>query len=97
LSDIFLKSVDLFRKSLDREEDENFTEIASASEMIKSVEEKVSEHPVSQQTRVRTFCLTIQYLSACLAPYFDIIGVFMQANPMFAGTMWGAIHLVFKV
>lgn len=64
--------------------------------MLKAIEEHAKSHPIHSSLLTKC-CKKIHSLSTKLTPYFEIIGIFVQAHPEFAALAWGSIRLVFQV
>jgi len=64
--------------------------------MLKAIEEHANSHPIHSSLLTKC-CKKIHSLSTKLTPYFEIIGIFVQAHPEFAALAWGSIRLVFQV
>jgi hypothetical protein len=46
---------------------------------------------------LRRAIYAVDALNDSLSPYFDIVAIFVQSHPEFAGIAWGSIRLIFKV
>jgi hypothetical protein len=51
----------------------------------------------SDKSRLAACCRKIANFANSFAPYFDIINIFVQINPEWAGWFWGSLSLVFQV
>jgi len=63
--------------------------------MIRDIVKRCEEHPI-HEARLTRCCQRIGGLARKLAPFFDIISIFVHAGPEFAGFAWGALRLVFQ-
>lgn len=64
--------------------------------MLEAIGQQTKNHP-SHSSLLTKCCKKIQDLSNKLEPYFEIINLFVQTHPEFAGLAWGSIRLVFLV
>jgi hypothetical protein len=91
----FFKSHELFFNTLSGNERSQFKSCTSPEELLEEVK-KFSRFKGEKRTWTRPFeC--IKKFSDSLAPYFDIIGTFIQSNPQWTATAWGAVRFILQV
>ncbi|KAH0542496.1 hypothetical protein FGG08_003092 [Glutinoglossum americanum] len=95
-SNIFAVAFETFRGSFSGDEGSDFTNFPNAESMLESISRQVTEHPV-HRSRLTTCCRKISSLADTLTPFFEIVGIFVQTNPKYAGLVWGAMRLVFQL
>lgn len=49
------------------------------------------------ESRLTKVCSVISRFSASLAPYFDIITIFVSSHPECAALVWGSLRLIFAL
>lgn len=95
-AEVFSSACKAFREGLSEEDLKDFIEYQDSSAMIQDIVNRCKEHPI-HEARLTRCCQRIDLLASNLAPFFNIINIFVQAGPQFAGFAWGALRLVFQV
>jgi len=91
----FFKSHELFFNTLSGNERSQFKSCISAEELLEEVK-KFSRFKGEKRIWIRPFeC--IKRFSDSLAPYFDIIGMFIQSNPQWTAIAWGVVRFILQV
>jgi hypothetical protein len=95
--ELFIQARDRFMASLPPHERALLPSCDSAEKLLMAVSEiKLMKRAVSFTMR-RCLIDHIKSLVDALRPYFECIGLFVQANSAIAAPVWGAIRLVLQV
>ena len=65
------------------------------SAMILQLSQELDDY--KNNRKLSGLCRKVERFASAFAPFFDVIGIFVQSNPEFAALAWGAIRLVFLV
>jgi len=91
----FLKSHELFFNALSGNEKSQFKSCRSSEELLEEVK-KFLRFKGEKRSWTRPFeC--IKRFSDSLAPYFDIIGTFIQSNPQWSAIAWGTVRFILQL
>lgn len=93
---IFQEACNSFRSNLPTANVEEFVEYDTADQMLSSIQSLAENHPVHSGRLLAVFGIIHQF-SRSLEPYFDIIGIFVQARPEYAALVWGSLSMIFRV
>ncbi|KAF4453686.1 NACHT domain-containing protein [Fusarium austroafricanum] len=61
--------------------------------MIKQLEKEISGY--KNHSRFAGLCRKLDRFASLFAPFFSVVGTFVQSNPEYSALAWGAIRLVF--
>jgi hypothetical protein len=95
-SDSFGLACSSFLESLSDECRAKFAAFKDADSMLEDLHQLALNHP-AQKSRLMMYCARVKSLASILGPYFDVVGILVQANPEYAGVTWGALRLIFVV
>ena len=92
---VFREAHDHFVASLSPKDRDLYSRCNSAQELLAEVQkfEAVSR----DRLRGRGLIARIKSFSDRLEPYFDVIGIIVQAHPEYAAFVWGTVRMVLQV
>jgi hypothetical protein len=93
---LFKLASDSFRDNLPVRERNSFKQYENATSMISEIQDLERSHPVNR-SQLMTACRKIDGLARKLEPYFEVINIFVQIQPEYAGLVWGSLRMIFKV
>lgn len=50
----------------------------------------------ANRSKLAVCCKKIGFFAQAFAPYFDVIGIFVQIKPEWAGWFWGVLRLILQ-
>ncbi|KAK3998072.1 hypothetical protein QBC44DRAFT_375961 [Cladorrhinum sp. PSN332] len=94
--DVFASSRDRFLQSLGPREKLLYSPCASEDDFLLAIAKMdvLAKQHVARRGKITK---SIQSLSKLLAPYFEIVNIFVQSNPEFSALFWGAFRLVLEL
>lgn len=93
---VFRKACDSFRENLPAIQQGEFTKYKDAQSMISAIQALAENHPV-HRTKLTEAVRKLHRFSSKLEPYFDIVSIFVQMSPEYAGLVWGSLRMIFQV
>lgn len=94
--EVFEKVFSSFYNSLPNSERKEFDGFPDSQTMLESIRQICQSNPV-HSSRLTRFAQKLQNFAVKLNPYFEVVNIFVQTNPLYAGLVWGTIRLVFQV
>ncbi|KAF2107029.1 hypothetical protein BDV96DRAFT_654121 [Lophiotrema nucula] len=93
---VFDEAHKAFRAQLSSEELAEISSVSSIEELLQAVR-ALSENHFLHKSRYKTCARKITQFGQSFAPYFEVINIFVQTNPEYAGLVWGSIRLILKL
>ncbi|KAF2093930.1 hypothetical protein NA57DRAFT_80935 [Rhizodiscina lignyota] len=72
----------------------SFRAYSSHKEMVADIRSLSTQY--EQRSKLALCCRKIATFSTVFAPYFDVVNIFVQIKPDWAGGIWGTIRLIFQ-
>lgn len=94
-SEVFEATIRSFRDSLPQGGQEAFQEFQSPQAMTEHIKDHCARF--QKERKFSLFCNRLHEFAKAWEPFFDIVNIFVQASPEWAGVAWGAIRMVFLV
>jgi hypothetical protein len=85
-----------FRGNLPVSDENVFKEYKDAQSMISAIQEQAKNHPI-HRSRLTVACRKLHGFTSLLEPYFEIVNIFVQVKPEYAGLVWGSMRMIFYV
>jgi hypothetical protein len=85
-----------FRSNLPVRERNSLKQYENATSMISEIQDLANSHPVNR-SKLTKACRKIDGLARKLEPYFEVVNIFVQVQPEYAGLVWGSLRTIFKV
>lgn len=92
---IFVSSMQNFRNSLSETDARNFHNFDNPELMIEDIAQRCRDRRLN--SKVLGCCQAIKGFADKMLPFFEVIDIFIQSHPDWAGLAWGAVRLVFLV
>jgi hypothetical protein len=90
---IFQDAYGSFRELFPQTQQEEFKEYRDAQSMISAIHELAENHPI-HRTKLTAAVRKLHNFSRNLEPYFDIVNIFIQANPEYTCLIWGSLRTI---
>lgn len=95
-AEIFRVACQSFRDNLPVSDKEEFKEYGDAQSMISAIQELANNHPI-HRSRLTAACRKLDQFTKEIEPFFEIINIFVQIKPDYAGLVWGSMRIIFQV
>ncbi|KAL6880723.1 hypothetical protein J3F83DRAFT_39 [Trichoderma novae-zelandiae] len=92
LFDVALHTV---RNGLSEADKRHFRRFADHREMLADIRRNICRY--TGNSRLRRCAEKVASFANGFAPFFDVIGVFVQVKPEYAAVLWGTIWFIFKI
>ncbi|KAF2451638.1 hypothetical protein P171DRAFT_9664 [Karstenula rhodostoma CBS 690.94] len=64
--------------------------------MIKEIDD-LAKDSLSRPSKIRKPLQMIANIAHALEPYFEVVGIYVQTNPEYAGLVWGTLRFIFMM
>lgn len=65
--------------------------------MVQSIRAKVDRNSALNTPRLDKFCKKINNFASAMAPFFEVVDIFVNTHPEWVGVFWRSLRLLFKV
>ena len=94
--ELFDAALQITRRALSEDDAKRFRKFKDHSEMVRELMVHVRRYTGSSP-RLLECAERVASFSNAFAPFFDVVGVLVQAKPEWAAVFWGVLLFVFKV
>ncbi|KAL7806919.1 hypothetical protein V8C26DRAFT_334823 [Trichoderma gracile] len=92
---LFEVALHAVRDGLSEADKRHFKRFANHHEMMADIRHNVCKY--TGNSRLRRCAEKVASFANGFAPFFDVIGVFVQVKPEYAAVLWGTILFIFKI
>ena len=93
---IFARVYDTYKSGLPRDIQNDLANLSNARDVVEKFK-KLARENLSRPSKIRKPLQAIARIADALQPYFEVVDIYVQTHPEYAGLVWGSLRFIFTV